>query len=277
MLLPLHLNGLNLDSGTATVALSGTAAGGLTEAQVVAGGYTIVLTLTNDTWVAAGAPFNAERQNIIDGLDSDGAEVNGWNNIVRDSALQVTDVVRTSDTVVTITASAAATYDVAANETITMTVPATALTGASPLVAPQTITVTADVATGTGGGGGGFPGIAGIGLRKQRFSRKRLERQLERIVEQAIEAAEPEKEPEKEASAQDVIGLALKMLADKPRVFKDAAKSEKIDSTAAIRAVETRINELVRQRRRFDDSPVPTISDDEDLIMVIIIAHILWP
>lgn len=145
MLLPLQLNGLNLDSGTAVAVVTGTASAGLTEAQIVAGGETIIITLTNDTWVASGATFNAQRQNIIDGLDSAQSEVTGWNAEVRDKEV-VGAVVRTSDTVVTITLTAAAAYDVAANETITVTVPATALvTSASALTASPTIGVTADV------------------------------------------------------------------------------------------------------------------------------------
>lgn len=128
-----------------TAALTGTALPSLKEGQVVAGGRTIIITLSGDQWVAAGATFDAQRQNIIDGLDSDGAEATGWNTIVRDSALQVTDVVRTSDTVVTITLPAAASYDVTANETVTATVPATALTGATELVAAPTVTITVDI------------------------------------------------------------------------------------------------------------------------------------
>ena len=53
------------------------------------------------------------------------------------------DVVRTSDTVVTITLGAESTYDITATETITVIVPATALAGAAAiLAAPQTIAIT---------------------------------------------------------------------------------------------------------------------------------------
>lgn len=148
MLLPLQLNGLNLDSGTAVAAISGTLDGS-TEKDVVSGGKTIIITLTNDTWVAAGATFNAQRQNIIDGLDSAQSETLGWNNEVRDKEV-VTAVVRTSDTVVTITLSAASAYNPGADETITVTVPATALTGATELTGTPTISVSA-VASAKGG------------------------------------------------------------------------------------------------------------------------------
>lgn len=97
-----------------------------TEQQIRDGGLTIIITLTADTWVAAGATFDAQRQNIIDGLDSDGSELLGWNNEVRDAEL-VTAVVRDSDTQVTITLTAAPNYDITASETVTVTVPASAL------------------------------------------------------------------------------------------------------------------------------------------------------
>jgi hypothetical protein len=77
--------------------------------DIVAGGKTIILTLTGDTWVASGATFNAERQSIIDGLQSSTDPANGWNAEVL-GELAVTDVVRTSDTVVTITLPAVAAY-----------------------------------------------------------------------------------------------------------------------------------------------------------------------
>ena len=87
---------------------------------------TIILTLTNDTWVAAGATFNAQRQNIINGLDSAGVEANGWDAVAR-PAIPVGNVVRTSDTVVTITMPAVPGYNITSTETITATVPASAL------------------------------------------------------------------------------------------------------------------------------------------------------
>jgi len=179
MLLPLHMNGLNLDSGTAVAVITGTASSGLTEAEIVTGGETIIITLTNDTWVAAGATFNAQRQNIIDGLDSAQSEATGWNAEVRDNEV-VTAVVRTSDTVVTITLSAAAAYDVTADETITVTVPATALvTSATELTATPTIAVTADVEEDEEQPSGGY-GIRNAydAYRQRKRKRKRDIKQL---------------------------------------------------------------------------------------------------
>lgn len=114
-----------------------------TEAQIVSGGRTILLTLpTGYTWVTAGATFNAERQGIINGLDSLGSEANGWNVRVRDTEV-VGAVVRSSDTLVTITLSASGSYAITANETIVVTIPASAITGAPAVFAEPTFTVTA--------------------------------------------------------------------------------------------------------------------------------------
>jgi hypothetical protein len=110
----------------ATCTVTGTA-DGASDDDIVNGGKTVILTISNDTWVASGATFNAQRQNIIDGLDAATSPATGWNNVIRD-AIDVSTCVRTSDTVVTITLPAAATYDVGADEAITVTVPASALT-----------------------------------------------------------------------------------------------------------------------------------------------------
>ena len=119
--------------------LTGTAVPSLTETEVVAGGQTIIITLTGDEWVAAGASFDAQRANIIQGLDSAQSETLGWNNQVRDVEL-VTAVVRTSSTVVTITLTAHILYNITAQETITMTIPSTAVISGAALVATPTFT-----------------------------------------------------------------------------------------------------------------------------------------
>ena len=86
--------------------------------------------------------FDAQRQAIINGLTSAGAEATGWNNEVRDK-IAVTDVVRTDATVVTITLDAEAGYNITANETITGTIPASALDSGTALVASPAFTITA--------------------------------------------------------------------------------------------------------------------------------------
>lgn len=130
-------------SSIVSAAVTGTIIGD-TELDIRNGGSTIILTLTNDTWVAAGPTFDAQRQNIIDGLDSGGVEVNGWDAAVR-PAFAVTDVVRTSNTVVTITVPTAGVpgYNITLNETITVTIPASALVlEPDPVVASPTVVIT---------------------------------------------------------------------------------------------------------------------------------------
>ncbi len=138
---------LNPSISLATAAVTGTATVSITENDIVAGGKTIIITLTDDTWVAAGATFDAQRQNIIDGLDSAQSETFGWNNEVRDKEV-VGAVVRTSDTIVTITLSASASYDITLQETITVTIPASALViSASSVIGSPTFTIDPAVAT----------------------------------------------------------------------------------------------------------------------------------
>lgn len=148
---------------SASAAITGTATASITEADVVAGAKTIIITLTGDTWLTAGALFDAIRSDIIQGLDSAQSETVGWNNEVRDKQ-GVSGVVRTSNTVVTITLDAQAAYNITAQETITVTVPITALTTSlSPITATPTFTVDQAVITGTGALASGAATIAGSG------------------------------------------------------------------------------------------------------------------
>ena len=146
MLTPLLLNNLlTEDAGvSASATVTGTASLGLSEWRVEYGGATIVLTLTGTTWVSLGATFDAQRQAIINGISSAQSETTGWNTEVRDNEV-VGSVVRNSDTVVTITLTAAADYEVTANEVITITIPGASIAAGSPITVLPSITVTADV------------------------------------------------------------------------------------------------------------------------------------
>jgi hypothetical protein len=141
-------NEMFTEGSSATAALTGTVTATITETDIVTGGKTIILTLSGDTWVAAGGTFDGQRANIIAGLDSAQSEGTGWDAVVK--VLQgVAGVVRTSNTVVTITLDAQATYNITAQETITATIPGTALTLGGAVVATPTFTVDP-----VGGGGG---------------------------------------------------------------------------------------------------------------------------
>ena len=110
-----------------TIAMTGTAiSGGVTEAQIITGGETIILTLTSGTWAASGSVFDALRQGFLDGLTSSSSGTYSFRTAVAANCA-VTDVVRTSSTIVTITLDAAATYGIVANDTVTVTIPSGAV------------------------------------------------------------------------------------------------------------------------------------------------------
>jgi len=133
----------------ASVAVTGTAVvGGVLESEIVTGGETIILTLTDETWVATVAADNAITTALIAGITSDSTELFGWNNVVKANMVHG-DVTREVDNVtVTIVLAAEATYNIVADETVTVTVPASALTGAAPLVGSPTVPITAAVIAG---------------------------------------------------------------------------------------------------------------------------------
>lgn len=136
---------------TITAAITGTATASISETDIVTGGKTIIITLNGAGWVASGGTFDGQRQNIINGLTSAQSEALGWNNVVK--ALQgVAGVVRTSNTVVTITLDAQATYNITAQETITVTVPASAVDANFQVIAAPTFTVSATGAATYAGG-----------------------------------------------------------------------------------------------------------------------------
>lgn len=112
-----------------------------TEIDIRAGGSTIILTLLGATWAALGATFDAERQGIIDGLVSAQSEAAGWNAVLRPT-IPVSGVVRTSDTVVTITLPVASAYAILADENITATIPASATDDLVAIVAEPAFTIT---------------------------------------------------------------------------------------------------------------------------------------
>lgn len=113
------------------------------EARIRAGG-TLIITLTDDEWVAAGEDFEAQKAAILLGIDSDGNEDHGWNAEAL-SKLDSDDVVRTSATVVTITLPAVPEYDIEAQEIVTVTVPDTAVVGGVEIEATPTLRIVPDV------------------------------------------------------------------------------------------------------------------------------------
>ena len=214
------------------------------EASVVAGGAKTVLEITNDTWAAAGAAFNAQRQAIIDGLDSAQSETTGWNAEVRDKEV-VGAVVRTSNTVVTITWTAAPTYDITADETITATVPAAALvTSAIDVVATPTFAITV-VADAAGGGSG----------RKRRHRRPRVIY----IGKRRYTVWTPEQE-------RKLVEAYRRQLEDEREVYEatgDTVRERK--ATIQIKRVETRMRRVADARREWI---ADLLAEDEEILTV---------
>lgn len=104
----------------------------------------------NDSWGAVTialrptvtTPFATDRANLRNGCDSAQSEAAGWDAKVKGN-IPVANVVRTSNTVATITLQAQADYDITATETITCTVPATSLASGGAVAASPTFTITA--------------------------------------------------------------------------------------------------------------------------------------
>jgi len=140
--------------------LTGTANDSITEDTI--DGSTSIITLTADTWIAAGTGAigtAAQTQSIIDLFVAAQIETLGWNN-------QVTGVlVRTSPTIATITWTSNA-HDITAQETVTPgNIPNAVLTtGIVDLAITGSFTV--DIVAAVGGGIGGFISNFGkLGLR----------------------------------------------------------------------------------------------------------------
>jgi len=131
--------------------LTGTALDTIDEDDITAGGKTIIITLHNDTWKAAGTgPIGSEADTdaLIAGFDAATSPANGWNNEVRDKAAH-TEVVRTSATIATWTILAQSGYNTSAQEVITGTIPTDVLViGSAAILAAPTFTIDS-VAVGT--------------------------------------------------------------------------------------------------------------------------------
>lgn len=113
--------------------LGGTATKGNSEQDIYKGGKTIVITLSNDIWAPDLIMNQAKREALFDGLEA-GTEKTEWTKVV--NALKAAPdpgsvITRNSDTVVTITLSATAAYDIMSDQTITLTIPASALASAN--------------------------------------------------------------------------------------------------------------------------------------------------
>ena len=151
----------------ASAALTGTATASIDEDDIVTGGKTIILTLTDDTFVTG----TSSEDGIAAGSDSDvAASGTNWDSLIKGDLDNADVVLSGGNTVATITLPTYASYDTDEQETITWTIPAASLTtSGDPIVATPTFTIDAVVSgrvmssLAHYGGLAGYGGIAGKG------------------------------------------------------------------------------------------------------------------
>lgn len=136
-------DGDNEPSWITPCTLTGIITNNISESDITDGGETIILTLTGDTWHADIGTDCQQTTDLIAGIDSDKAEAAGWDAEVK-ANLDYTNVVRDSDTQVTITLddTAHSSYEITESETVTATIPASVLvTSDEAVVASPTFTI----------------------------------------------------------------------------------------------------------------------------------------
>ena len=116
----------------------------MNESDVVAGGKVVEITISGDTFVATAGDDNAITTATLQGLSGSAA----WNTNVRDT-LTHAHLVRTSDTVLTLTLPACAGYNITELDTITWTLPGSAITSGSTSIASPSIIIYSETEVGT--------------------------------------------------------------------------------------------------------------------------------
>ncbi len=141
------LQNFALGGAAGSAVLSGDLSDGVLENELFSTWQYSVIQVSGNTW-ATGTTFNDGRAALIQGFDSDGVELGGWNNEVRDK-LSVASVTRVSDETVSIIFPPSSGFTIDANETVTLTIPPSILSGFTEIVATPTFVVTADTLSGT--------------------------------------------------------------------------------------------------------------------------------
>ena len=136
----------------ATATISGTLLPSATASDIVAGGKTIVITLTNGTWAADVATNQAKRQALIDGfIANNNRNDKEWAKVKAALKADPASVTRDSDRMVTIKLPAVPDYDITASQTVSLTIPKAALVGSSAdVIATPSFTITLPVFTSRG-------------------------------------------------------------------------------------------------------------------------------
>ncbi|WP_338826048.1 hypothetical protein MTBGP_02630 [Moorella thermoacetica] len=136
----------------ATATISGTLLSSATAADIVAGGKTIVITLTNATWASDVATNLTKRRALIDGfIANNNRNDKEWAKVKTALKADPASVTRDSDSVVTIMLPPVPDYDIIAPQTVSLTIPKAALVGSSAdVIATPSFTITLPVFTSRG-------------------------------------------------------------------------------------------------------------------------------
>lgn len=131
-----------------SAALTGTLVSSpVTEADIVAGNGTLVITLTNGKWVSDIASNATESKALFDGLTVSPTvstnDTSSWKNKVL-AILKSTDIKINSDTEIEIKLPAATGYAISADQNIVVNIPSACIAGGikDKLIAPQSIKIT---------------------------------------------------------------------------------------------------------------------------------------
>ncbi|MCL6639568.1 MAG: hypothetical protein K6T80_07835, partial [Firmicutes bacterium] len=111
--------------------------------DIVAGGKTVIITLAGGTWAADAASSATKRNALIDGFAAS-SDLAAWNLVKAALKANPGSVVRSSDTVMTITLPPVPAYEIIADQTVQLTIPKALLGQLSvdvPVATPLTVTI----------------------------------------------------------------------------------------------------------------------------------------
>ena len=140
---------------TPSAAITGTATVGINESDIVTGSKTIIITLSNDTWVATAGDDGAITEAIIADMDSNRGDAAGWDAVVKLELTHAAFTREADNVTMTIVlpdfdGDPNTAFDISqTEETITITIPATAVASATEIVATPTFSIGVEAAGGS--------------------------------------------------------------------------------------------------------------------------------
>ena len=151
--------------GLGTCVVTGTITPSATEGEMVAGSKTAIVTLTSAEFTTDVGDDHQDTEDFLDGFDSNKSEAAGWNVEVRDALADLADngtdeVTRDSATQCTVVFPAFASFDISESETVTVTIPASALISDDPIICTETFQIISET-------GPAYPEIGMMGVSIQ--------------------------------------------------------------------------------------------------------------